>query len=247
MLWWPNTPCQRPLLYLLMCCALPLLQGELGDSTSVLSKEWQALTPRANSCASGGSWATLQHACLDGLLDGIAELSTCGDADGSVHSGGSVGGGGLPGFAGSPGSGGTGGSPFGVQLKPCGSPPRACSRQPSGLQVQCCASFRVQMLARAKLLFAHIAEAGSSVLITSPSVDLLHLLTCSTCHCAGCAGRMRRCWLAALPVGSPQLRLRQRRLQPAGASNAIRQPGQQLRRQRRQQPERAALMAAAVQ
>lgn len=125
------------------------LQGELGDSTSVLSKEWQALTPRANSCTSGGSGATLQHACLDGLLDGIAELSTCADADGSVHSGGSVGGGGLPGFAGSPGGGGTGGSPFGVRLRPCDSPPRPCSRQASGLQVQCVACSGLQLHALA--------------------------------------------------------------------------------------------------
>lgn len=119
-----------------LCC--PPLQGELGDSTSVLSKEWQALTPRANSWTSGGSGATLQHACLDGLLDGIAELSTCADADGSVHSGGSVGGGSVLGLASSPGAGSTGGSPFGVRLKPCTSPtpPRACGRQASGLQVQ---------------------------------------------------------------------------------------------------------------
>lgn len=66
-----------------------LPQGELGDDTSVLSKEWQSLTPRHNSATSSGT--TFPNACLDSLLDGIAKLSTTaadgGGSDGSSLSG----------------------------------------------------------------------------------------------------------------------------------------------------------------
>lgn len=61
------------------------MQGELGDSTMALSKEWQALTPR--SALSESSGAPLPAHCLDSLLDGIAELSTSA-ADGGSSSGG---------------------------------------------------------------------------------------------------------------------------------------------------------------
>lgn len=61
-----------------------VVEGELGDSTAALSKEWQALTPR--SALSDSSGTPLSARCLDSLLDGIAELST------SAADGGSSGG-----------------------------------------------------------------------------------------------------------------------------------------------------------
>ena len=114
-------------------------RGSWGDSTSVLSKEWQALTPRASSCTSGGSSVTLPHACLDSLLDGIAELSTS-VGDGSVRSGTSNGtsssGSGMLGFGGRRSPCSAKGSPFGGRSEPCDSPPRTSSQHTSsGLQV----------------------------------------------------------------------------------------------------------------